>query len=42
VKFDDPARRYELAFEEPFRRSPPGHRTARPDNTRLQRPRARR
>ena len=42
VKFDDPARRYELAFEEPFRRSRRGRRTARPDNTRLQRSRARR
>ena len=42
VTFDDPARRYELAFEEPFRRSRPGRRTARPDNTRLQWSRARR
>jgi hypothetical protein len=42
VKFDDPARRYELAFEEPFRQSRRTRRTARPDNTRLQRPRGRR
>jgi hypothetical protein len=42
VKFDDPARRYELAFEEPFRRTRRGRHTAKPDNTRLQRSRARR
>ena len=42
VKFDDPARRYELAFEEPFRRSQRSRRTTKPDNTRLQRSRARR
>jgi hypothetical protein len=42
VKFDDPARRYEMAFEEPLRRSRRKRRTATPDNTRLQRPRARR
>ena len=42
VKFDDPARRYELAFETPSRRSHRVRRTARPDNTRLQRSRARR
>jgi hypothetical protein len=41
VRFDDPARRYELAFEEPFRRSRRGHRTARPD-TRRRRSRPRR
>jgi len=40
VKFDDPARRDELAFEEPFRRSHPGRRTTRPDNTLLQRSRS--
>jgi pRiA4b ORF-3-like protein len=40
VKFDDPARRYELAFEEPFRRSHRGRRATRPDNTRLRRSRA--
>jgi len=42
VKFDDPARRYELAFEEPFRRSQRERHTTKPDNTRLQRSRARR
>jgi hypothetical protein len=42
VKFDDPARRYELAFEEPIRQSQRGRRTTRPDNTRLQRSRTRR
>ncbi len=42
VKFDDLARRYELAFEEPFRRSHRRRRAPRPDNTRLQRSRARR
>ena len=42
VKFDDPARRYELAFEEPIRQSQRGRRTTRPDNTRLRRSRARR
>lgn len=42
VTFDDPARRYELAFDEPLRRSRRGRRTARPDNTRLQRSHARR
>ena len=40
VKFDDPARRYEPAFEEPFRRSQRGRRTTKPDNTRLQQSRA--
>jgi len=45
VKFGDPARRYELAFEEPLRRRHRGRRTTRPDGTRPQRsrpPRARR
>ena len=42
VKFDAPARRYELAFEEPIRQSQRGRRTTRPDNTRLQRSRTRR
>ena len=42
VKFDDPARRYELAFEEPLRGHPRGRRKTRPDNPRLQRSRARR
>jgi hypothetical protein len=42
VRFDDPARRYELAFEAPLRRSHAKRRTTRPDNTRLQRSRARR
>ena len=42
VKFDDPARRYELAFEAPLRGRPRGRRKTRPDNTRLQRSRARR
>lgn len=42
VKFDDPARRYELAFEEPYRRSGRGRRAAKPDHTRLRRSRARR
>lgn len=41
VRFDDPARRYEQAFEKPSRRSHRAQRT-RPDNTRLQRSRARR
>jgi hypothetical protein len=41
VKFDDPTRRYELAFEKPTRRNHGGRRTTRPDNTRLQRSRAR-
>jgi pRiA4b ORF-3-like protein len=42
VKFDDPARRYELAFEQPVGRSRQGRRTTRPDRTRSQRSRARR
>jgi len=42
VKFDDPARRYELAFEEPLRGRPKGRRKTMSDTTRLQRPRARR
>ena len=42
VKFDDPARRYELAFEERLRGRPRRRRKTRPDNTRLQRSRARR
>ena len=41
VRFDDPTRRYELALEKPSRRSHRAGRT-RPDNTRLQRSRARR
>ena len=39
VRFDDPTRRYELAFEKPSRRSHRAGRT-RPDNIRLQRSRA--
>jgi hypothetical protein len=42
VKFDDPAHRYELAFGKPSRRGQRGRRTTGPDNTRLQRSRARR
>lgn len=41
VKFDDPARRYELAFVEPIRQSQQ-RRTMRLDNSRLQRSRTRR
>lgn len=42
VKFDDPVRRYKVAFEKPLRRSRPGRRTARPVGTRPRRSRARR
>jgi len=42
VNFDDPARRYELAFEKPLRPSHGGRPTTRPANTRLPRSRARR
>ena len=42
VKFDDPARRYELAFEEPRRGRPRWRRKTRPDNIRLKRSSARR
>jgi len=38
----DPARRYELAFEKPSRRSHRARRITRPDNTRFQRARVRR
>lgn len=42
VKFDDPARRYELAFEQPIRPRQRRRSATRPDNTRLQRSCARR
>ncbi len=37
VKFDDPARRYRLAFEEPRKRAPRGRRTTKPGRKRSRR-----